>query len=106
VRADTVQHGGNDFRIGAVATRQPMPPQAPDVSGSADRLLRQLGHRVGIGQATGVVDQKRRDFARIEAGEPEVEAVGLKVAKFDAQHVFVPAGRKREGSGAIQVVPS
>ena len=84
------EHALDGRRVGAVAAHQPVASQQPDVAQPADWHLGRGRHVVGIGEARRQVGQQARDFVGVEAGEREVEAVGLQLSELDAQQVVVP----------------
>ena len=60
--------------IGAVAADQAMIAEEPDIARHADRLLRNVGNVVGIGQALRAAAGQRQHLELAEAGQRQVEA--------------------------------
>jgi hypothetical protein len=52
-----------------------------------------------FGQAAGRGGEQRLDLAEVEAGQAEVEALGLELAELDAEQVVVPTGGERQAVG-------
>ena len=97
MRAHAVQHALDRRRVGAVAADQAVPAQQPDVARPADRPLRHVRARRRDRSARRCGSVRNDcDLVGVEAGERQVEAVGLQIAQFDAQQVLVPAGRERQ----------
>ena len=68
----------------------------PQIAGTADWIGRRLGSFIGVTIQLGLGDKQPVEFVLIEAGQREIEAGGLQVAKFEPQQFLVPVTRIRQ----------
>ena len=96
MRLHGAEHLADIRRRRAVAAQQAMIAEEPDIAGNRDRLLGQLRHLVGIGQAGIAVRGEGRPLRLAEADQVEVEAKNLQLAQFEPEQFLVPAAVERQ----------
>jgi len=81
---------------GAVAAQQAVLAEHPQVAGLGDRVVRRLGHGVGVGQPllhAGV--EQHGQLVGVEAEQRPVDAGLLELGQLDGQQLHVPVGQLR-----------